>query len=366
MRRVLIIAGGLQIGGAEKVAANISKYAPGNEFEFHYLIFKGYDNIYGKEIIERGGKVFEIPSFLHNYLAYIKTVGNLIERYKYCAVHSHTMFNSGINLAIAKWHNVPVRIAHSHTTKTDTEVSVLQRMYERIMQKSILLNATDLFACGKDAGIWLYGEKAFKSRCKVILNGIDIYDNIYDSQNRRELRNKLQIEEKYVIGHVGSLLHVKNQKFLIDIFPEILKNKPNALLLFLGEGPDLNDLREHACKMHLEDKIIFYGKTLEVNRFLSVMDVFAFPSFREGTPLAVLEAQTNGLPCVISKQVPKDVLLTDLVTYLPLNDKQGWVKALCCAERREPEKYAAIMAESGYSAACAYKPVYEAYERGYR
>ena len=53
MRRVLIIAGGLQIGGAEKVAANISKYAPDNEFEFHYLIFKGYDNIYGKEIIER-------------------------------------------------------------------------------------------------------------------------------------------------------------------------------------------------------------------------------------------------------------------------------------------------------------------------
>lgn len=363
-RRVLIISGGLQIGGAERVTANISQYAPADEFEFHYLIFKGHDNVYGKEIKDRGGEVFEISPPAENYFLYIKRIGSMMHYYNYSAVHSHTMFNSGINLSIANIFHVPVRIAHSHTTKTDTKVSKLQKIYEIVMQKLIVLNATDLFACGRDAGIWLYGEKAFERKGKIVFNGIDIDNNKYDIENRKKYRKLLNAENKFVIGHVGSLLHVKNQIFLIQIMPEILRRRQDAVLVLLGEGEDRDYLSCEIERLGLERQVILYGSTMEVHGFLSAFDVFAFPSLREGTPLSVLEAETNGLPCIISDNVPSDVILTNLITRLSLDNVEEWVNKICSSKRNKPEDYASIMSETGYSSSVSYLPIYEAYRRG--
>ena len=173
MKKILIIPGGLHMGGAERVAANISAYAPDGEFEFHYLTFEGHDNVYGPEIEKRGGKVITVPPPAAGYAAYIRRLSKLIRENRYAAVHSHTMFNSGINLAVAKAMGVPVRIAHSHTTRTETKVSPVQKIYEKAMQKLIVWSATDLLACGNEAGEWLFGVRAFSKLGRVIHNGID-------------------------------------------------------------------------------------------------------------------------------------------------------------------------------------------------
>lgn len=363
MDNILIIPGGLQIGGAEKVAANISKYAPKGEFCFHYIVFEGNENVYGPEIEADGGKVFTIPSPSAGYKQYVKTLGELIDKYKYKAVHSHTMFNSGINLAVAKKHGVPIRISHSHTTKTETKVSLKQKMYEKLMRKIILRNATDLFSCGVEAGYWLYGEKAFKKRGKVLLNGIDVKMNAYNEAYRNEIREKLGMADKFIIGHCGHLVSVKNQKYLINIMSDILKINQNAVLLLLGEGNDKVFLEELIKSKGLEDKIILYGSTLEVYKFLNAFDVFAFPSLREGTPLALLEAQANGLPCVISENIPQDAFLTDLIQVISLEDKEKWVSEICQSNRKFSEKYSDSVSNTGYSANNAYMPIYEAYRR---
>lgn len=365
MKRVLIISGGLQVGGAERVAANISRYAPKGKFEFHYLVFEGIDNVYGPEIEKDGGKVITIPSPAKGYGRYIKNVSRLIKEGNYVAVHSHTMFNSGLNLLIAKFHRVPHRITHSHTTRTEKKTSVVQRLYEGFMKGMINFSATQLFSCGVEAGYWLFGKKAFDKKGLVIRNGIDIDSFRWSEESRDRIREAYSLKDSFVIGHSGTLLPLKNQELLIRLMPRILEKKPKAFLLLLGGGDEqyAQELKALAQSLGVGDAVRFCGSVSNVGEHLSALDVFAFPSLREGTPLALIEAQTNGLPCIIADCIPKDACLTDLILPLPLENTQQWIEALCNAERADPGKSAELIRTKGYGVESCFQPIYDTYLR---
>ena len=362
-QKILVVAGGLQIGGAERVAANISKYAPEGEFEFHYLVFDCNENVYGSEIEERGGKVFTFPLPNKGYISYISRLYRLMREHRYTAVHSHTMFNSGINLVVAKICRVPVRIAHSHTTKTETPVSVPQKIYEFLMRIMIARYSTHCYACGVDAGKWLFGKKVFEQRGRVVRNGIDTNAFKWSEENRDVIRERYSLTDAFVIGHTGTLVKVKNQRFLIELMPEILEKKPNAVLMLLGgnEGQELENLQAIAQLLGVAERVIFCGPVQNVNEYLSAFDVFVFPSTREGTPLALLEAQANGIPCVVSENVPSDAFLTKLVKTLPLSDPSLWVDAVCATERQNSGDYYGVVMKCGYDSQEAYGQIYNTY-----
>ena len=354
------------MGGAERVAANLCTYSPEQEFDFHYLVFEGYENYYGPEIEAHGGKVITIAPPSAGYCAYYRRLAKLIRSERYCVVHSHTMFNSGINLFIAKIQGVPTRIAHSHTTKTETRVTLLHKCYEQIMRWIILLSATDLLACGVEAGEWMYGRRAFSRRGCVIRNGIDTDAFAFSDRNRYLLRTQFGFSDNdFVIGHSGALIPLKNQEFLIRLMPRIIGKKPSAKLLLLGGGDkgELERLRSIANQCGVSDIVFFCGGVNNVNEYLSAMDVFAFPSCREGTPLALIEAQANGLPCIISNLIPDDALLTDLVHPLSLDDDNAWIEALIHARRYEPAKYSSRIEAFGYSIKASLVPIYRIYRR---
>lgn len=364
MKKVLIVAGGLQIGGAERIAANISKYAPAGQFELHYLVFEGIENVYGPEIEAAGGTVYTIPSPSRGYVKYVRTLSDLMKKNKYAVVHSHTMFNSGINLLLARINRIPIRIAHSHTTKTERRVSAPQRIYEAVMRWLIKVMATDLFSCGVEAGYWMFGKKAFDQKGIVISNGIDTNAFAFSEAARCQIRTQYNLADRFVIGHSGTLLPLKNQEFLIRLMPKILEKRPNAVLMLLGNGEKeyRHELKRLAAKLQVLDRVIFCGGVSNVHTYLSAFDVFVFPSLREGTPLALIEAQTNGLPCVISDRIPKDVYLTDLVEALSLEVEEVWVEQICKAQRSYAD-YPAMINAHGYGAHQAYEPIYRVYSR---
>lgn len=360
MKKVLIICAGLQFGGVERFATNIIKFAPKGEFQFDYLIFEGLGDAYVPEIEEQGGRVITFPSPQQGYRNYIKKLGDLIDHNHYDVVHSHTQFNSGINLWVAKKHGVPVRIAHSHTTAHENAISKKQQVYEKLMRKMILKNATVRCSCGVDAGKWMYGNHSFI----VIDNGIDTELFAYNEENRRNIRNQYHIsKEAFVIGHSGTISKLKNQAFLIQLLPEIRKIKNNAELMLIGTGSDDEQKRlvSLANDNGMTDYVHFIGAVLNVYEFLSAFDVFAFPSLREGTPLALIEAQANGLPCVASDNIAPDAFLTDLITKTSLNEKDAWIKSITEAKRNQSEKYVDIIKESGYDAQESYKKLFAMY-----
>lgn len=361
MRKVLIICAGLQYGGVERFVANIIKFAPSNEFQFDYLVFDGLNDAFVPEIIENGGRVIDLPLPYQGYYRYVKKLGEIIDKNQYDVVHSHTQFNSGINLWVAKKHKVPIRIAHSHTTAHENTVSLKRRLYESFMRRMIKHNATHYCACGVEAGKWMYGNTPFT----IVSNGIDTDKYAFSEKSRSIIRAQHLINPStFIIGHSGSIIKLKNHEFLIRMLPEIRVIKKNAELMFIGKGSDeeIHRLKIIASNCNVIDYVHFIGAVMNVNDYLSSFDVFAFPSLREGTPLALLEAQANGLPCIISDTIPQDAIVTDLVTQLPLDDKAAWISYICSTERNDPQKYKELVSKSGFDANKSYQELFEMYQ----
>lgn len=361
MKYILHIIANLCIGGAEKVARDIGLYAP-EGYENHYVVFGDDVGEYEAPLMDCGCKVFHMKPPSASYSDFTANLKKLMSEFEYEAVHAHTMFNIGWVMLAAKQMNVPVRVAHAHSALKNGG-SLKKSVYEAAMRKLILSCATDLVSCGVDAGNRLFGEKAFSERGQLILNGIDTEQFAYKHEMNRSIREELGVTDKFVVGHAGHLAEVKNQSFLIELMPELLKKKESAILLLLGEGTDRKMLEDKISGLGLNDKVIMTGNVNNVYDYLCAMDVFAFPSLYEGMPLSIVEVQANGLPCIISDRVPKDVFLTDLLTALPIENAEPWIDAIFKAQRNEPEKYAAVLKKSGFDISTTVQRFYNIYER---
>lgn len=361
MKYILQIPAHLTIGGVEKVASDIGMYADPNKYKVHYIVFDEIIGEYEYRLVAKGSKVFHLQEPSQNYRQFIQELKRIMCETKYDVVHAHTMFNIGWIMMVAKKMKVPIRIAHAHSS-LDNNGGMKIKIYEGLMRQLILRNATDFVACGEKAGIRLFGEKCTK-KVNVILNGIDVKRFRYDNEKRVEIRKRLNIDNNFVIGHVGHLLNVKNQVYLLKLMPEILKRMPKAVLLLLGDGPDRQMLEEAVRDLRLQNNVILTGNVSNVQDYLSAMDVFAFPSLYEGMPLSIIEVQANGLPCVLSTGVPKDVYLTNLIHPLELTEPSDWIAEICTAKRVESEKYATILEKSRVDTQSAMQKIYDIYER---
>ena len=364
MKKILIIASKLHIGGAEKVCRDIGLYAGREKFAFDYVVFGDAVGDYESQLEAAGCRIFHLPEPSESYPGHLRALCKLMRENRYHAVHAHTMFNCGWAMLAAKMCGVPVRIAHSHSALNDGGGTV-KNIYESVMRTLILTCATDLVGCGVKAGQRLFGEKEFAKRGNLILNGIDVASFAYDEEKRAAIRAQLGAGDRFILGHSGHLAAVKNQSFLLDLMPLVLEQKPDALLLMLGEGPDRPMLEQKIREMNLQDHVIMTGNVSNVADYLSAMDVYVFPSIFEGLPLSVLEVQANGLPCVISDGVPEDVFLTDLIRPMSLKqDKGAWLDAILAAQRGDTGKYNRQLLDSDYAVQAAMEKVYEIYEKG--
>lgn len=362
MKRILLIIATLSIGGAEKVARDIGLNALSKGDLVHFLVFGDQVGEYEAVIRSHGGEIIHFPSPSAGYKSYYHSLKKLMRENRYDIVHAHTMFNIGWAMRAAKEVGVPIRIAHAHSALADGS-SLKKIVYERVMRQLILHNSTHLVACGDAAGVRLYGEKAYQKSGKCILNGIDTRAFAFRPEAGTCIRKTLGLENSFVIGHVGHLAAVKNQSFLIRLMPSILEENPTAKLLLLGDGEDRSMLEKLICELGLSGCVILTGNVRNVPDYLSAMDVFAFPSLYEGMPLSILEVQANGLPCVLSTGVPKDVYQTDLIQPLSLDQPEQWVHAICNAKRVNPEKYADELRRKGLDTHTVMKKFLDIYER---
>lgn len=359
--KVLMIISKLYIGGAEKVAADIGFYADPARYEIHYLVFGDTVGAYEPELEAAGCVIHHLPEPAAGYLQYMKNLKRLILQYHYDVIHAHTMFNIGWAMLAGRLWGVPVRVAHAHSALADKR-SLRVRLYEAAMRLLIRTCATDFVACGQRAGERLYGKSLFQKKGTLILNGIDTWRFAFDEETRTAMRAQLGLEDRFVIGHAGHLAAVKNQAFLLERMPEILQRRPDACLLLLGEGEDRPMLEEKIRELQLQGSVRLTGNVRNVPDYLCAMDVFAFPSLYEGMPLSIIEVQANGLPCVISDRVPKDVFITDLLSPLPLEQPQQWTEHICRAARRDSRRYASELQASGFDVSAAMGKLYQIYD----
>lgn len=165
---------------------------------------------------------------------------------------------------------------------------------------------------------------------EVLYNPVNITRIKNPKYSKELVRKDLGIPKgAYVIGHIGSFIKVKNHEFLVRIFKKCIEEKENAFLLLVGAGPLLRQIKDQIRLLGIENHTFILSNRGDIPEILAAMDVFVFPSLYEGVPLALLEAQAAGLPCVISKSISEEIICSDYVRAIDLEEKEEkWVGAI--------------------------------------
>ena len=324
LKRILHIVGAMNRGGTETMLMNLYRHIDKEKIQFDFVYFSQEEAHYDKEIISLGGKIIRVsPPSILNYKKAINDMKKVIKEYgPYEVVHAHTLFNSGFAMKAAKELNIKTRITHAHTT-LDNESTIVRKIYTNHMRRSIIKNSTHLLACSNEAGRYLFGEKSLNNKNYTFFSNLIDYNKVLnvDKNKVKEFKDEYNLKDKIVIGHVGTLKQSKNQKFLIEITNYLVKENKDIRLLLVGDGSMRHDLEEMVKKYNLQENIVFTGVREDVEVALHSMDIFAFPSIYEGLGLVLLEAQSAGLPCLVSEAIqPEADLGIGLVNKLNLSD----------------------------------------------
>lgn len=331
--RIAQVLNRMDSGGIEAVVMNYYRHVDRDriQFDFYFAADSAFPQ---REELERlGAGIFLVPPYSHP-LAYHRALYRAFKAREYTIVHAHLSTMSVFALFAAWRAGVPVRICHNHTTAHWGEGK--KTLLKYILRPFNKLFATDYFACGEKAGRWMYGNRCFDAgQVHVMPNAIDVKKFEYDQAARVRLRDELDIpQDAFVMGHVGRFMYQKNHPFLLQVFEEVLRLRSNAWLLLVGDGEQQEAIRQSARERGLESRVIFTGARKDVSKLYSAMDVFCLPSFYEGLPVVALEAQANGLPCVFSNQMTREILLTSNAVRLGLDDPQKWVGTILESCRR--------------------------------
>lgn len=330
--RVLQVVTHMERGGLESMLMNYYRHIERDKVQFDFLVHRQERAAFDDEIESFGGKIYHLPRLVPWNRAYLMALNRFFDEHpEYTIIHVHQDCLSSVILKVAAQHGVPVRIAHSHSASQDKNMKYPVKLWYK---KSIPQYATNLFACGKNAGDWMFGDVPYQ----VINNAVDANTYIYNSEIRAEVRRQLGITDELIIGHVGRFNQPKNHTFLLEIFSSLLKKDSVAVLLLIGGGEDMPKIQAKAQSLGIAEHVRFLGVRSDVPDLMQAMDVFVFPSLYEGLPVTMVEAQAAGLPCIISDKVPPECVLTDgLVDIMPLSAKpEIWAEKIL--EKRSTQR----------------------------
>ena len=298
----------MERGGLESTLMNYYRHIDRERVQFDFLVHRQERAAFDDEIESLGGKLYRLPRLVPWSEGYLAALNHFFDEHpEYKIVHVHQDCLSSVILRAAAQHNIPVRIAHSHNANQDKNLKYPIKLWYK---RSIPKYTTNLFACGKDAGDWMFGGAPYQ----IINNAIDATAYSFNPKKRIEIRHQLGLADKLIIGHVGRFNPQKNHLFLLDIFAALLKKEPNAVLLLVGGGENMLKIQAKAHALGIAEHVRFLGVRSDVADLMQAMDVFVFPSLYEGLGIVLIEAQAAGLPCVVSDTIPREAYLTDLVT----------------------------------------------------
>lgn len=267
-------------------------------------------------------KVIELSPRKTKPAAFYASLIKVMAKERFDIVHVHG--NSATitpELFIAWFLDTKIRIAHSHSTTCSRMKAhkLLFPLFKRLYTHSL--------ACSTEAGRWMFRNNNFL----VMPNSFDTRRFIFDEETRRKMRHRLGIENRFLIGHVGNFCEWKNHEFLLEIFAEVSSHNKfiDPVLLLVGNGPDVERTKNLIIRHPAKENIILYGETDCIEELYAAMDVFVLPSKHEGLGMVLLEAQINGLPCIVSDVVPREVCIGDNVSFLSLeNSSEQWAESI--------------------------------------
>ncbi len=322
-RKILIFGMTSIVGGVETYLTTLLSNINHEQFDIDLLVKGDFSGINYEQNKGNYKNLYVIRKLSKHPIKGLKFLKKIAIENQYDVVH----FNIGnacssICGIIFKLFSPHTQIfIHSHNG--DDPYKLRHYLTRPIMNKI----ASKKLACSQIAGEWMYGKKVMKKENVILLhNFINTDKFLYNEKIRNQIRKKLNIQNDFVIGHVGRFSEQKNHRYLIDIFYHTLSKHPNIKLMLLGTGELESEIQNYVKELGIEDKVLFLGLQENANEYYQAMDLFVLPSLFEGLPVVGIEAQTSGLKCLFADTIDNKSDITKNVTFIPLNDIDLWTK----------------------------------------
>lgn len=344
MQKILMVAHGMVRGGIENFIMNVYRSIDKEKIQFDFIVHTNERCDFDEEIESMGATIYHSPDYrIVNHIAYSKWWNDFFKEHKeYKIIHSHLDSSANIHLRIAKKHGL-VTIAHSHNTMEGHGLRAVVKSFLKIGFN----NCCDYkFGCSQTACDWLFGSD---SSAKVIRNGIISKNYVYSESKRNEIVKEFHLENKVVLGNVARFSHQKNHDFLIDIFNEYHKINRNSALLLIGDGELKTQIESKVEELNLKDSVVFTGVRSDIPALLNAIDVFVMPSFHEGLPVSIVEAQASGMRCLLSDSITEETNISGLVDFISLQEPAvTWAERIDKALPYNRENTSSKIISAGY------------------
>lgn len=303
-----------KLGGIETYLYKLYTHIDRNEFKFDFLVIGDKEPCWYKEFIDMGSNFYKVTPRSKNPLKNRADLLKLFKNEKFDIVHCHLNSLSYIKpVQLAVKSNIPVIV---HSRNAGILKSKVSYFLHRLNYFFLPKDKISMVAVSELAGLWMFGKKA---NFKVINNGLNVEKYRYNEASRHKIRREFGLKDELVIVHVGAMREQKNHMFLLEVFSEVLKQLPSSKLFLVGDGRLKEKILNKINQLQIKDNVIIAGIRNDVPDILSAADIFLFPSFYEGFPNALLEAQTSGLPCLISDVITKEVIVNENCKAMSLN-----------------------------------------------
>lgn len=355
MKRILIYGLSNHWGGVEAIVnALVSELE--NNISFDILI--SGNNIDTRYLSHKKSvRVLPITAWGQNRKKFISELVNYLHigQYDYVWVNASLMCNRDIISIVNKKSNSEI-ITHAHGSYFEerNKIKEYALLFLHYLNRHYYYNnVKHKCACSLSAATWFYGKRFLNNHnvC-IIKNGIDTTKFRFNEQLRQQYRTQFNITDEVLLFHAGRLTEVKNQIFLIEIVKEAILYGLNLKLLIAGDGELKEPLQHKIDEFKLNDKVKLLGSRSDVDKLYQAADVFLLPSHHEGFPVTLTEAQTSGLPCIVSDNISKETNINQLVFYLPISDNSipKWVSIIkeLGAKKIDRQKQGNVVIEHGY------------------
>lgn len=340
MKRILIgyINKG-KTGGIDKYLLNFAEKIKDKDIQIDFIT-KCYDKEFHESLKKNGYNVYSVSHNKHFIKQYKETKKILENNYDIAYFNISETYNC-VGLIAAKKAKVKKIVVHSHSSNSAGNNKLIRnakRFLNLLFKPVVKKCANKYLACSDLAAKWLYTKKIFKNeQYEIIYNSIDFNKFKFNQEARNNTRNKYNIDDKFVIGFIGRFGYEKNTLFLIDVLYKTLKEKDNAILLCIGEGPYMDSFKKYAEEKKVLDKIIFAGVVDNSWDYYQAFDTFVLPSLYEGLPIVGVEAQISGCPSIFSDHITKNVIIGKNSYRESIEDANVWSKRICSIKNRENE-----------------------------
>ncbi len=295
--KVLHLISSRGLYGAERVVINLTEAMDRSSVVPQVVLLRseGYPNTEFIKAFKNTG-INAIPCKKWIDINAIRKLNELIDEKQFDIIHCHEM-KGRLYALLCSYKRSKLITTHHNWIRNNFITSLfeaLDALYIRFFSKII--------AVSPEVKKMLSGIFISKEKIDVVINGINTNLFKRNEASRNKIRNDLFIDEKVkLVGSFGRISCEKGHIYFIKSALEVLKVLPKTKFIIIGNGPKEEEIKQYVIKKEMSDSIIFLDFKENINEYYSALDIFVLPSIIEGTPMALIEAMSIGIPVIATK-----------------------------------------------------------------